>query len=344
MEGVPTLLNVADMGTKRLTKVRRAFLMYLMGMVQYDESSDSYVAVGEWEFPEELRRRTMAKNMKAVKQVMLNTLMDITEGGSLPISTNLVKLVTLMAMQPVATGFEMDNVEVKLIEARSSYFEVFNVYPLFLVAYAVLFVFIGFVAGYYFNKFVYNERVRRVLKWTSHEVRRLRRLPMVVDDWDPLNQELRQFRVHERPQDADCGEEYFRETPNGLARYVRPHHQARLRLGVEELDRLEAMQMEEPSENSQSENAETDAEVQTEISMVNNPIFQVARRPEVAPRPVAAPIPIPQRREPPQQVPEEHFSLPGSPRSEKSDDLPDLPMVGLDMHNIDVLLVHFPPS
>ena len=52
MEGVPTLLNVSDIGTKRLTKVRRAFLMYLMGMVQYDESSDSYVAVGEWEFPE----------------------------------------------------------------------------------------------------------------------------------------------------------------------------------------------------------------------------------------------------------------------------------------------------
>jgi hypothetical protein len=47
MEGVPTLFKVADMGTKRVTKVRRAFLMYLMGMVQYDEASDSYVAVGE---------------------------------------------------------------------------------------------------------------------------------------------------------------------------------------------------------------------------------------------------------------------------------------------------------
>ena len=45
-EGVPTLLNVADIGTKRLTKVRRAFLMYLMGMVQYDESSDSYCGCG----------------------------------------------------------------------------------------------------------------------------------------------------------------------------------------------------------------------------------------------------------------------------------------------------------
>jgi hypothetical protein len=262
MEGVPTLLNVADIGTKRLTKVRRAFLMYLMGMVQYDESSDSYVAVGEWEFAEELRRRTMAKNMKAVKQVMLNTLMDIPEGGSLPISTNFVKLVTLMAMQPVVTGLEMQNAEVKLIEARSTYYGFFNVYPLFLVA----FVFIGFVAGFYFNKFVYNERVRRIMAWTNREIRRLHRRRLVVDDWDPINQELRQYRIHEQPQDADSGEEYFRETENGLARYVRPHYPARLRLGAEELDPLEAMQLEEPSENEESQAAEIDAEVQTEIT------------------------------------------------------------------------------
>lgn len=73
-----------------------------------------------------------------------------------------------------------------------------------------------------------------------------------MDDWHPLSQELRQFRVHERPQDADSGEKYFRETPAGLARYVRPHRQARLRLGVEELDPLEPMQMEEPNESGES--------------------------------------------------------------------------------------------
>jgi hypothetical protein len=95
--------------------------------------------------------------MKAVKQVMLNTLVDIPEGGNLPISTNLVKLVALMAMQPMANGFEMDKVEVEMVEARSSYYEVFNAYPLFMVACAVLLVFIGFVVGYYFNKFVYDE-------------------------------------------------------------------------------------------------------------------------------------------------------------------------------------------
>ena len=298
------------------------------------------VAVGEWEFAEELRRRTMAKNMKAVKRVMLNTLMDSPEGGSLPISTNFVKLVTWMAMQPVVAGFEIQNAEVKLIEARSTYYEVFNVYPLFLVAYAVLFVFIGFVAGYYFNKFVYNERVRRIIEWARREIQRLHRRPLVVDDWDPINQELRQYRIHERPQDADSGEEYLRETENGLARYVRPHYPARVRLGVEELDPLEAMQLEEPSENEESEVAEIDAEVQTEISMTSNPIFQVAPLPTVAPRPVV-PVPAPQRQEPPEEAPE-HISLPGSPLSEKSSDLPDLPMIGLNEDDLSALLAHFP--
>ena len=126
MEGVPTLLNVADMGTKRL---RRAFLMYLMGMVQYNEASDSYVAFGELEFAGELRRRTMAKNMKSVKKVMMSTLVDSAEVGNPVTSTNLVKLVTLMAMQPMANGLEMDQVELQAIEAKDSIYEIFGAYP-----------------------------------------------------------------------------------------------------------------------------------------------------------------------------------------------------------------------
>lgn len=103
--------------------------MYLMGMVQYDEASDSYVAVGELEFAGELRRRTMAKNMKSVKKVMLSTLVDSAEVGNPVTSTNLVKLVTLMAMQPMANGLEMDQVELQAIEAKDSIYEIFGAYP-----------------------------------------------------------------------------------------------------------------------------------------------------------------------------------------------------------------------
>jgi hypothetical protein len=34
LDAIPTVLNIADLGTKRLAKTRRAFLMFLIGLVQ----------------------------------------------------------------------------------------------------------------------------------------------------------------------------------------------------------------------------------------------------------------------------------------------------------------------
>ena len=50
MDAVSTLMNAADMGTKKLGRVRRAFLMYLMCMVFYEGTIKGYAAVGEMEF------------------------------------------------------------------------------------------------------------------------------------------------------------------------------------------------------------------------------------------------------------------------------------------------------
>ena len=47
MDGVSTTLNIADLGTKRLAKACRDVLMYLIGLVEYDNISKSYVPVGE---------------------------------------------------------------------------------------------------------------------------------------------------------------------------------------------------------------------------------------------------------------------------------------------------------
>ena len=38
MDGVPTVLNIADLGTKRLAKAQRDFLMFLINLVKYDGS------------------------------------------------------------------------------------------------------------------------------------------------------------------------------------------------------------------------------------------------------------------------------------------------------------------
>ena len=50
--------------------------MFLMGMVVYDEATKAYVPVGESEFNEEMRKKALSKNMKVVRQVVLNTLSD----------------------------------------------------------------------------------------------------------------------------------------------------------------------------------------------------------------------------------------------------------------------------
>ena len=34
LDAIPTVLNIADLGTKRLAKTRQAFLMFLIGLVQ----------------------------------------------------------------------------------------------------------------------------------------------------------------------------------------------------------------------------------------------------------------------------------------------------------------------
>jgi len=50
MDGVATVLNVADISTKKPTKASRSFLMYLIGVVEYDKASKGYVPAGEGEF------------------------------------------------------------------------------------------------------------------------------------------------------------------------------------------------------------------------------------------------------------------------------------------------------
>ena len=60
-----------------------------------------------------------------------------------------------------------------------------------------------------------------VLQWAATEIEENTKDITYVDDWDPELQEIRQFRVLKSVDDAESGEEYFRETPGGLARFVK---------------------------------------------------------------------------------------------------------------------------
>ena len=74
IESVATPVNVSDLGTKKLSRQRRLFLMFLMGMVHFNKDIMEYEAVGEEEFTEYMQRKSTGKNMKVVRSVMMQTI------------------------------------------------------------------------------------------------------------------------------------------------------------------------------------------------------------------------------------------------------------------------------
>ena len=59
------------------------------------------------------------------------------------------------------------------------------------------------------------------MKWASEQVTFNMRTIEYVDDWDPERHEFRQFRVLRSVDDAESGEEYFREVNGGMVRFVK---------------------------------------------------------------------------------------------------------------------------
>ena len=103
-----------------------------MGVVVYDEATKSYVPVGEAEFNEEMKKKALGKNMEVVRQV-INTLSDGAEGLQTQVSKPMVKLMTLLAMQPMAKGACIDELKLEALMVKG-YLEIFmeNTYFLFV--------------------------------------------------------------------------------------------------------------------------------------------------------------------------------------------------------------------
>jgi hypothetical protein len=178
----------------------------------------------------------MAKSMKVVRNVMLNTLTDGGEGLQVPLSTNMAKVITPLAMQPMVAGMDINDIKDKtnpgLMEMKYTYFKIFYDFPVFMAAYEVFFVILGVWIGYYFTKrmlgdntAMYNTRMVQMMTCAIREVRRYRqpRYPItLVDDWDqwPKNFNNTEPYKDQRMRTLYPGEEYFRETETGLERYV----------------------------------------------------------------------------------------------------------------------------
>ena len=106
MEGIPTLWNMSDLGTKRLSRQRREFLMYLIGVMEmHVEGADQvFCHVGEAAFNEELRKKDLAKQMKEVKSEMVRSIVEGNNTTQVKISKSMVKMVTLLLLQPRVYG------------------------------------------------------------------------------------------------------------------------------------------------------------------------------------------------------------------------------------------------
>ena len=251
MESIGTTLNPADLGAKKLSKLRRAFLMYLVGMVEFDDSCGDYVAVGKEEFNQHVQRKYLGKNMKLVRQVMLETISDGVERVSKQISKPLVKALALLALQPTGASGVREIESIKLNqELMIRNFETVDLFlekPTFMLVYCLIFFFVGVFVGWWFQQLHYYNKMEALVQWMMKRMRFSR--TQFVDDWDPDVGCLRQYRVLSSPEDAESGEEFFMEDQEGLYRYIRPVRSFRERTGVQKADPNERFVLDSDDEN-----------------------------------------------------------------------------------------------
>ena len=137
MESIPTL-NVSDLGTKRLSRQRREFLMYLIGILEMNAEGreDIFTIVGEETFSRELEKNMLAKKMKEVKKEMVQMVfLDYGRSGT-KIPTNIVRAVTLLLLQQGMTG-ERLQMEEREWWTGWMIFKIVCVYTLFVFAFGV---------------------------------------------------------------------------------------------------------------------------------------------------------------------------------------------------------------
>ena len=346
MDGAPTVLNIADLGTKRLAKARRDFLMFLIGLVEYDQNSKAYVPVGEDAFNSYLQKIAIGKTMKSVRQVMLKSLTDGVEDLQIKVSKPMVKAVTSMALQPLVSSARLEEINYDLMVRHYTIAEFFLERPWFMLSFALVFMVMGIIIGYYLKMAIRKIELSKVLSWAMKVIGEKEELTF-VDDWDPVNMELRQYRVLQSADDADdamSGEEYFRECPGRLARFVKLDRKRRRKYGIDETDPLDAYDMtsDEEAEEEEMEVDETLPAVAEATSRMAHAELSgadsVAGGGDGAPANGAATTAVAARSN--SDTREYMSSLPGSPASES----PTLPTIGVNWENLGVLLEHMPPS
>ena len=91
----------------------------------------------------------MGQSMRTVRQVVLSTLANGMHEFPNQISKPLVKAMTLLALQPVASGARVDELNYSILVKNFGYIKLFLENPYFMLGYALMFFLMGMVAGYF---------------------------------------------------------------------------------------------------------------------------------------------------------------------------------------------------
>lgn len=116
----------------------------------------------------------MGQSMKTVRQVVLSTLANGMDEFPNQISKPLVKAMTLLALQPVASGARVDELNYSILAKKFGYIELLLEIPspYFMLGYALLFFLVGMVARYFVKNAIYKIQLKQVVEWAREQRRR----------------------------------------------------------------------------------------------------------------------------------------------------------------------------
>ena len=120
-----------------------------------NENTGEFTRVGRAEFENYLQKKFLGENMKAVRQIMLNTIVEGTENFQPRISTSMVKAMTLLALQPGVRAEEVNgSYFTQYVITTSDWLEYVGNYFVYFVFFGVAIFMVGMVAGYKLKPFL----------------------------------------------------------------------------------------------------------------------------------------------------------------------------------------------
>eukprot|EP00435_Cladocopium_sp_Y103_P006715 s4552_g2.t1 len=285
--------------------------MFLLGLVEYDGTSKSYVPVGEDEYNSYLQKKAVGKTMKSVRQVMLKALTENNDETPIRISKPIVRAVTIVELQPMVSGYRNEEINYDMMVRHYSLVEIFLDFPWFMLSYALTFLAVGIFIGFFLKKWVHKIELTHVVNWAAETV------------------------AHER-------EEYFRECPGGLERFVKLDAKRRRKYGYSETDPMNAYDL-SPGESGEEENPmEVDEKELPPVAASAAIAHGLSNAPSGGPGgepPTDAAAGAGGARSD-SNTREYLESLPGFPFSDREP--PVLPVVGVDWNDFDQIYAHMP--